>query len=133
MWTKIATFRSTSHRSMSPCTLPELLLWQKYYAKNYSAFLQKFLWITSTSMKLLSGCQVLAAFHLRNHRNVCQLTLPKLFWQRYHSKNHSTFLQKFLWITSNIMKHLSESQNSSARNFSKLFIASNMRLSAIWC
>ena len=29
-------------------------------------------------------------------------------WQRYHTKNHLAFFQKLLWITSNIMKLLSE-------------------------
>ena len=59
--TKIATFWLRSHRSISQLPLPELL-WQRYHAKNYSAFLQNFLWITSNVMKPLSGCQILVAF-----------------------------------------------------------------------
>ena len=44
--------------------------------------------------------------------------MPELpLWQRYYAKNYSPFLQKFVWITSNIKKHLFESQNSSARKF----------------
>ena len=104
----------------------------RYCTKNHSALLQKLLWITSNIMKLLSRYQVLAAFQPRSHRNTGRCLLPELpLWQRHHAKNYLAFLQKFIWITSNIMKQLFESQNSPARKFSKLSITSNMHLSAI--
>ena len=53
--------------------------------------------------------------------------LPELpLWQRYYTKNYSSILQKFAWIISNIIKYLFESQSSSARRFSKLFITSTI-------
>ena len=89
-----------SYRNSCWLPLPQLPLWRKYPAKSHPAFLWKFLWITSNIMKLLSVCQVLAAS--RSHRN-CWLRLPELpLWKKYHAKSHPTFLQKFLWITSNI-------------------------------
>ena len=123
----LGCFQLRSHRNMGWRPLPELPLWLRYYAKNHSAFLQNVLSITSNIMKLLSRCLVLAAFQLKIHRNTRRHPLP-----RYNAKNYSAFFQNFVWITYNIMKHLFESQNSSARIFSKLFNI-NMCLSAILC
>ena len=51
------------------------------------------------------------AFWLRSHRNIGRCSLPELpLWQRYHAKNHSVFLQKFLWITPNITELFSGCQ-----------------------
>ena len=84
-------------------------------------------------MKLLSGCQVLGHFSMKKPYkymskptdSTASLAKPN------HTKNHSAFLQKFLLIAPNIMKHLTESQDSSARILSKLFNTSNMHLSTI--
>ena len=56
MWTKIAAFQSRSHGSTSWYPMSKLL-WQRHHPKNYSAFLQNFLWMISNIMKLLSECQ----------------------------------------------------------------------------
>ena len=82
----------------------------------YSPFPQKCLWITSNIMKFLSGCQVIAAFQPRSHINTHNAhcwtaSLAKISYLKPHN-----FFQKFLWITCNIMKHISESQNSCAEN-----------------
>ena len=53
-----AAFYSRSHRNVGQHPLSELPLWQRYYAKNHLAFLQKLLWITSNIMELLSECHI---------------------------------------------------------------------------
>ena len=59
-----AAFQSRSHRNSGRRLLPELPLWQRYYAKNHSAFLLKLLWFVSNNMKLLSGSRVLGCFSI---------------------------------------------------------------------
>ena len=55
---QISVFRMRSHRSIGQRPLPELPLRLSYRIKNYTAFLGKFLWITSGIMKPLPGSQV---------------------------------------------------------------------------
>ena len=88
--------------------------------------IQKFLWIISNIMKLLSGCQVLANFQLRSHRNIYWPLLPEMpLWQRNHAKNYSPFLQKLLWIMCNIMNRPSLMFWHNFENFRWLILQHN--------
>ena len=82
IWTTIAAFWLRSHRSRGWHPLPELIFWQRYHAKNYSAFLQKFIWITSNIIKLLCGCQVLGYFSTEK---------PLEIWANDHHQNYLLF------------------------------------------
>ena len=89
----ISAFQLRTCSSMTQFPLPELLQ-QRYRTKNYSAYLQKLLWITSNIKKLLSECQILAAFQSRIHRSLWRCPLSKHLTR--------TSLQKPLGLSSKV-------------------------------
>ena len=96
-----ATYEGSYCTGISCCKHSLNVFGSSKYGKNYLEPSQCY------CVKLLSGYQVLGCFSIKEVIEIlanthCQNSL----WQRYHAKNYSTFLQKFVWITSNIMKYL---------------------------